>query len=277
MTKVFTAVLVMKLVEAGKISLEQTFEKYLPAYKGEGGDKVTIHQLLTYSSGIRNQLEPLAMQPYSVKLSLDAFIDRYCSGKLVHAPGEKSTYGNTEYIILQKLIEQVSGKRYENYLREVVLLPLGLKNTGMAKTDGRTNEQVATYTYSDSLKVFTADLPYCIENYFGAGALYSTLEDLLHFSNALFGRKLLKPETTERMLTIHEKLGYTAYGLWGAGGWGIINEPFYYRTGGILGARANWIYTTGTGKTIIVLSNTDATNLYELSEQLYLLSPGPKK
>jgi hypothetical protein len=61
-------------------------------------------------------------------------------------------------------------------------------------------------------------------------------------------------------------------GFWGSQGWGNIKEPFYYRTGGILGSRANWIYTTETKKAIMVFSNTDATNLYELSEQLYLLS-----
>jgi CubicO group peptidase (beta-lactamase class C family) len=272
MTKMFTAVLVMKLVEEGKISLEQSFGNYFPGYRGEGKDKVTVHQLLTYSSGIKNELEPLGMRPYQAKFSLDEFIDKYCSGKLVMLPGEKSTYGNTEYIILQKIIENVSGKSFEKLLQDVVLKPLGLKNTGVVKTHLKTGELVKTYTYRDSIKAFAADAPYYTENYFAAGAIYSTLEDLLHFSNALFQQKILKPETVEQMLTINEKLGHTTYGFWGSRGWGNINEPFYYRTGGILGARANWMYTVGTKKTIIVLSNTDATNLYELSEQLYLLS-----
>lgn len=272
MTKAFTAVLVMKLVEEGKISLEQTIGKYFPTYKGEGRDRVTIHQLLTYSSGIQNEAGPLSMQPYQAKLSLDEFIDRYCSGKLVSEPGEKTVYGNTEYIILQKIIENVSAHSFEHYLHEVVLTPLGLKHTGMVKTNTKSNELVNTYSYQDSLKLFVADEPYYPENYFAAGAMYSTLEDLLLFNNAIFQQKLLKPRTTELMLTIHERLGYTAYGLWGSQGWGHIKEPFYYRTGGILGSRANWIHTTGTVKTIIVLSNTDATNLYELSEQLYVTS-----
>jgi CubicO group peptidase (beta-lactamase class C family) len=272
MTKVFTAVLVMKLVEEGKISLEQTFGKYFPTYKGEGKNNVTVHQLLTYASGIKNELDPLAMQPYQVKTSLDDFINTYCSGNLVFTPGEKSTYGNTEYIILQKVIENVIGKSYEAYLHDIVLKPLGLKNTNVAKKDQKVNGLVNTYTYNDSLKVFTGDAPYFIENYFAAGSVYSTLEDLLVFSNAIFQQKILKPETIRKMLTINEKLGYTAYGLWGSQGWGTFNEPFYYRTGGILGSRANWIYTADTKTTIIVLSNTDATNLYELSEQLYLLS-----
>jgi CubicO group peptidase (beta-lactamase class C family) len=241
-----------------------------------GKDKITIHQLLTYSSGIKNELEPLAMQPYHTTFSLDEFIDKYCSGKLVLLPGEKSIYGNTEYIILQKIIENVSGKNYENFLHDVVLKPLGLKNTGIVKTKLNTNEVVNTYTYNDSLKVFTADKPYYTGNYFAAGAMYSTVEDLLQFNNAIFHQNILKPETIEQMLAINEKLGYTAYGFWGSQGWGAFKEPFYYRTGGILGARANLIHAVGTKKTIIVLSNTDATNLYEFSEQLYLLSLGLK-
>jgi teichoic acid D-alanine hydrolase len=115
---------------------------------------------------------------------------------------------------------------------------------------------------------------YYPEMYFGAGALYSTPYDMLRFDQALFNNELLQKATTERMLTIHPDLGYTAYGLWGAGGWGAFEERFYYRTGGIQGATSNWIHTLDNKKTIIVMSNTDATNLYELSEQLYLSSMG---
>jgi CubicO group peptidase (beta-lactamase class C family) len=272
MTKVFTAVLVMKLVEEGRISLEQTIGKYFPDYKGEGKDKVTVHHLLTYSSGIKNHLDSLGMRPYQVKTTLEKFIDKYCSGKLLFTPGAKSSYGNTEYIILQKIIENVSGKSFEKYLHEVVLHPLGLKNTGLAKNDLHIKGLVQSYTYRDSLKLFTKDVPYFAANYFAAGSVYASLEDLFVFSNALFQHKLLKPETTKQMLTIYEQLGNTAYGFWGSKGWGAFTEPFYYRTGGILGSRANWIYAPESKKTIIVLSNTDATNLYALSEQLYLLS-----
>jgi hypothetical protein len=82
---------------------------------------------------------------------------------------------------------------------------------------------------------------------------------------------LLSRASTEQLLTLHPDLGYTAYGLWGSTGWGTFSEPFYYRTGGIQGSTANWIRTMETGKTILVLSNTNATNLFELSEQLYLV------
>jgi CubicO group peptidase (beta-lactamase class C family) len=274
MTKVFTAVLVMKLAEEKRLNLDDKIGKHLPNYQGEGKDKVTIHQLLTYSSGIENKLDALGMTPYQIDKTLDEFIKTYCSGKLVFTPGERSEYGNTEYILLQKIIEAVSQSSYETYLAKVILNPFEIQNTQMVNSKEINPGLLLSYTYEDSLGIFVNDAPYYPELYFGAGALYSTIEDLLKFDQALFNNKLLSKESTEKLLTIHPELGYTAYGLWGSTGWGNFSEPFYYRTGAIMGSNANWIHTMEKGKTIIVLSNTNATNLYELSEKLYLLSIG---
>ena len=272
MTKVFTAVLVMKLVEEKRLNLDDQIGKYLPNYQGEGKDKVTIHQLLTYSSGIQNKLDDLGMTPYQIDRTLDEFIETYCSGKLIFTPGEKSEYGNTEYILLHKIIETVSQSSYETYLTKVILTPIEMQYTQMVKSKEINPGLLDSYTYEDSLGIFVNDAPYYPELYFGAGALYSTVEDLLKFDQALFNNKILSKETTEKLLTIHPELGYTAYGLWGSTGWGNFSEPFYYRTGAILGSNANWIHTMENDKTIIVLSNTNATNLYELSEKIYLVS-----
>ena len=274
LTKVFTAVLVMKLVEENKINLDGTIGKYIPNYKGEGKGKVTVHNLLTYSSGIENKLDKLGMSPYQTNISLNDFIDSYCSGNLIFEPGEKSVYGNTEYMLLHKIIENVSKKSYDNYLQEVILNPLELKNTQMLKSYEITSGLLSSYFFNDSLNIFNNDAPYYPELYFGSGALYSTVEDLLKFDQALFNNKILNEQSTKTLLTVHPELGYTAYGLWGSTGWGIFKEPFYYRTGGILGSNANWIHTMNSDKTIIVLSNTNATNLYAFSEKLYLESIG---
>lgn len=271
MTKVFTAVLVMKLVESGKIQLDQPIARYYPEYAGEGRTKVTIDQLLRYASGIENKLEPLGMKPYQQIHPLDAFIKTYCSGKLVDTPGTKSNYANTEYIILHKIIEKVSGKKYADYLNEVILAPLKMTQTGIC-TEESNKGVVKSYRYSDSLKTFTADPAYFPQQFFGSGFLYSTVQDLLAFDQAIFKATLLRKETTALLLNYNEALGYTAYGFWGSPGWGNFPESFYYRTGGIQGASSNWIHTMETRKTILVLSNSDAANLYELSEQLYIAS-----
>lgn len=271
-TKVFTAILIMKLYQDGKIQLNETIGKYFTTYKGEGKDKVTIHQLLTYSSGIENQAEPLAMESYQIKKNLGEYIDKYCSGKLISIPGEKSNYSNTEYILLQRIIENITAKSFQDFLEETILKPLKLNNTGILTSGKIIKSLSSSYTFHSTKKEFSNDSPYFIENYFGAGNMYSTAEDLLTLSNAIFKNKILSEITTKKMLEINENLGYTAYGFWGSAGWGNFKEKFYYRTGGILGSTSNWINTIETKKTIIVLSNTDATNLYELCEKLYLLS-----
>jgi teichoic acid D-alanine hydrolase len=270
MTKAFTAVLIMKLYQDRKIDLNQTIGTYFPTYKGEAKDKVTLHQLLTYSSGIENLAEPIGMQSYQLKLTLDEYIDKYCSGKLISSPGEKSSYSNTEYIILHKIIENVSTKKYEDFLDEIILKPLKMDNTGALNSNKIINSLVSSYTFETEKKIFLKDDPYYIENFFAAGNMYSTVEDLLIFNNSVFGNKILSATTTTKMLEINENLGYTAYGFWGSTGWGTFNEKFYYRTGGILGSCSNWINTLDKKKTIIIMSNTDATNLYEMSEEIYL-------
>lgn len=273
-TKAFTATLIMKLVQEGSIQLDKPIADYYKAYKGPGSDKVTIHDLLTYSSGIENMAEPLEMQSYQIKLSLDDYINKYCSGALVSKPGTQSNYSNTEYILLHKIIESVTGKQYEAYLDEVILKPLNMRNTALCSTTSIIPGLAKGYTYSDSLHTFYNDVPYYIENFFGSGALYSTAQDLLTFDQALFSNKILDAATTAKMLSIHENLGYTAYGFWGSTGWGNFTEPFYYRTGGIQGFTSNWIHTMDTKTTIIALANNNAVNLYEMSEQFYLASLG---
>ena len=271
LSKVFTAILIMKLVEEGKVQLNRTIKDYIPNYKGAGKDSVTIHHLLTYASGIENQLDELGMAPYQSFKTLDEFIDTFCSGDLVFNPGEKSSYGNTEYILLHKIIENVSQLSYDAYLEKIILKPIGIKNTQMV-TRKNIKYVLPSYIYNEELNDFEEDVFYFPEMYFGAGAMYATIEDLLKFDVALFSNQLLANETTNTLLKIHPELGYTAYGLWGSTGWGNFSEPFYYRTGAILGSNANWIHTMEKGKTIIVLSNTNSTNLYELSEKLFLAS-----
>lgn len=273
-SKAFTAILTMKLVKEGKLDLHKTIGEYLPSYSGEAKDKATIHHLLTYASGIENQAELLDMQSYQIKLSLDGYIEKYCSGPLTSQPGTSSNYANTEYILLHKIIEQVTGMSYEQYLAAVILQPLRLENTGICYSHDIIPQLADTYTYNDSTQITQRDQPYYPEMFFGAGGMYATVADLMAFDNAVFNNKILNAKTTNQLLQINPDLGYTAYGFWGSDGWGTFAEKFYYRTGGILGATSNWIHTMDTQKTIIVMSNTNATNLYELSEQLYLMSTG---
>lgn len=275
-SKTFTAILILQLYEQGKIDLNTNFGKYYPTYKGEAKDKVTIQNLLTYSSGIPNTAEKSEMKSYQLPLTIDEYIDTYCSENVVFTPGEKSNYSNTDYIILHKIIENITQKPFAIVLQENILTPLNLNNTGLLNAKDIVVGLTASYTINDSTNVITNDEPYFIENFFGAGAMYSTVEDLLKFDNGIFNYQLLKEPTTKLMLKPNEKLNGVAFGVWYADGYGTFSKPFIYRTGGILGACSNWIHTIDDKKTIIVFNNTNGTNLYELSEQLYLVSNGQK-
>lgn len=275
-TKAFTAVLILQLYEQGKIDLNASFGNYYPTYKGEAKDKVTIRNLLTYSSGIPNLAEKAGMKSHQIPLTIDAYIDTYCSGQLAFAPGEKSNYSNTEYIILHKIIENMSKKSYATLLQENILSPLKMDNTGMLQAKDIIVGLTESYTIDEATKAITSDEPYFIENFFGAGAMYSTVEDLLKFDTGIFSYQLLNEATTKLMIKPNENLNGAAFGVWYADGYGTFSKPFIYRTGGILGACSNWIHTMEDKKSIIIFNNTNGTNLYELSEQLYLASNGQK-
>jgi teichoic acid D-alanine hydrolase len=275
-TKAFTAVIILQLYEQGKIDLKTPFGKYFPTYKGNAKNTVTIEHLLTYSSGIPDEIGKLKMETFKSPLNIDEYIDKYCSNDIVGKSGENSNYSNTEYVILTKIIEIITQKSYETVLKENILKPLKMSNSGMLNSKRIIKGLTESYSINDSTKKVSVDEPYFVENYFGAGAMYSTVEDLLKFNLAIFKNKLLNADNTELMIKPNPKLNNVAFGVWYADGYGTFSKPFIYRTGGILGSCSNWIYTLDDKKSIIVFNNTNGTNLYEMSEQMYLVSTGQR-
>jgi CubicO group peptidase (beta-lactamase class C family) len=274
MTKTFTAVLILQLYEQKKLDLKANFNLYFPNYRGEAKDKVTIEQLLTYSSQIPPESEKFEMLPYQLPSTLDEFINKYCSSPLMGIPGTKSNYSNTEYIILQKIIENITGKSYETVLKENILNPLQMENTNMLKNEDIISGLVSSYTIDDKTETIANDVPYFIQNFYGSGAMYSTVEDLLKFDYAIFNYKILNKANSNLLIAPNKDLDNVAFGVWYASGYGVFNKPFIYRTGGIEGSCSNWIHTIEDKKSIIVFNNTNGTNLYEMSENLYKVSKG---
>ncbi|MGB7841664.1 MAG: serine hydrolase domain-containing protein, partial [Salinimicrobium sp.] len=131
-TKQFTAALILQLVEQGKLELDQPISKYLPDYKGPAANKVTIHHLLTHSSGIPSYtsfpgfFEETSRDPYSP----EEFVKTFADSTLQFTPGEKFSYNNSGYFLLGYIIEKVTDKPYEQVLQENILAPLNMKNTG---------------------------------------------------------------------------------------------------------------------------------------------------
>ena len=276
-TKTFTAVLILQLYQQGKLDLKATIGKYLPNYTGEARDRVNIQNLLTYSSGIPNCEGSTGIEVYQKPISVDDFISKYSSGKLEFEPGKKFSYDNGDYIILGRIIEKLTGKSFAQNVKEKILEPLSMKNTNMLATKDIVSGLAPTYNIDDSTKAFYVDDPMYIENYYSAGAMYSTVEDILKFDNAIFSNQLLDKKTVDLMLTPFPELYGVAFGFWVTDNkFGNITTKAANRQGSIWGANANWIHLIDKNKTFIILSNTNATNLQDLTEQLVLVSTGQR-
>jgi len=276
-TKAFTAVLILQLYQEGRIDLSKTIGFYLPSYSGEARDRSTIQNLLNHTSGIENidagltsytDAAKAGILHYQMPFTTDQLIAKFCSGKLVNDPGKVFDYDNAEYMILGKIIEKITGKRFDDVLKERILQPLNLKNTGMLYQDEVLEDLASTYYTTDGGRTFVNDMPVYIQNWYAAGAMYSTTSDLLTFSNALFGGKLLLPKTLDLML--EPALQDYGDGMW-VGVPGFANKRYrsVNRPGGVMGANGSLRHFSGIGfeesLDIVMLSNTNATNLDEFS------------
>lgn len=267
-TKVFTAVLILELYEQGKIDLRGTIKTYLPDYTGEGAGQVTIHHLLNHTSGIQNidtiksyeEAVKNGMEVYQRPHTTEELLTKYCSGKLVNEVGKVFDYNNGDYIILGKIIEKMTGKTYAEVLKERILEPLGMSESGMLYQQDIVRNLSNTYFKRDGTKPLVNDLPVFIENWYSAGAMYSTTSDLLKFSNALYGFKLLKPETLGLMLK--PGLDNYGYGLWvpsiDIGG---VQYRVAQRPGSVMGANGVLLRFLDKDLTVIILSNTNTTDI----------------
>jgi len=267
-TKLFTSVLILQLYEQGKLDLHASIATYLPQYAGEAANKVTIHQLLNHTSGIYNMDQVKSIQqaldggvpPYQFPYTSDQLLEKFASGKLVSAPGTAFSYNNGDYIVLGKIIEHIQGKSFETVLAENILTPLHLTHTGMLRQSSIVPRLADTYFYRDDIKQLVPDLPVYPENWYAAGALYSTVDDVRLFADALFGLKLIKRDSLEQM--IKPGLDGYGYGIWaydaeiGGRKFRVVKRP-----GQIMGAQCQLYHFLDQDITVVILSNTGTTDL----------------
>jgi CubicO group peptidase (beta-lactamase class C family)/pimeloyl-ACP methyl ester carboxylesterase len=218
-TKQFTAMLIMQLVNEGKITLDAPITRYLPHYRRETGDSISIHHLLTHSSGLPNYTNHDHFFKGDSKLYFNVtdFTRLYCSGDLEFKPGSKFNYSNSGYFILGAIIEAITKNRYSAVLQERILDVAGMKNTGYDLAETIISNRAAGYENTlDGFKnaeYLDMALPYA------AGSLYSTVEDLFLWNKILLTEKLLPDSMKKKMFA-----GYIADGRDKAGyGWFIRN------------------------------------------------------
>lgn len=201
-TKTFTATMIMKLAEQGKLNVQDPISRYLPDYRKDVADKVTIHHLLTHSSGIPNYVRSAEWRkevPQPMP-SLDYLIRTYCSGDLEFEPGSKFAYSNSGYVLLGAIIAKVTGMTYDNALHAMILDPAGMKETGLDCTGldipGRAEGYVAGYSDEpDKSEQWNIDWAY------SAGAIYSTPEDMVKWDQALYDTTMITRPSLRVMST----------------------------------------------------------------------------
>jgi len=198
MTKQFTAIAILMLVEQGKMDLQKPISTYIPDYPI--GDKITVHHLLTHTSGIKDftkmkSLNQIAQQNLSPKQMVDFFKNE----PVDFSSGEKFEYNNSGYVILGYLIELVSGDTYENYINKNIFQKIGMKHSRYASDAAIIKNRAYGYQQKTTGYVNKTAISFSIP--FSSGALMSTVDDMLLWQNALNKEVLLKPETIKKAFT----------------------------------------------------------------------------
>lgn len=267
-TKQFTAVLTLQLVEQGKLKLDGKISEYLPDYRKDVGERVTIHHLLTHTSGIPSYtsqpgfFENVSRNPFKV----DDFVKKHASGDLEFEPGSRHSYNNSGYFLLGAIIERVTGKSYEQALKENILDPLGMKNTGYDRHDPLIQKRASGYAktengYNNALYL-DMSIPYA------AGSMYSTVEDLYLWDQALYTDKVLSAKTKELMF--QPFMDDYAYG------WVVRNASFKQHDqpvptishGGGINGFSTVITRFPTEKNLIVILDNTGQNVGRLNSGL---------
>ncbi|MFH1700340.1 MAG: serine hydrolase domain-containing protein [Candidatus Zixiibacteriota bacterium] len=254
--KTFTAVAIMQLEQAGKLKFSDPLSMFFPDFPYPEKDLITIHHLLTHTSGLGDYLEhnDYRCQMSSLHKIEDALPLVY-DQKPEFQSGEQFSYSNSGFLLLGAIIEKVSGKTYPEYLEEYIFKQAGMNESGIIFYDEVLTNRTIGYTKNWD-GTFTANTcvvpPPC-----SAGGLSTTARDLLKFDQALYINTLLLEDNKARMFTPSER--QPTYGC----GWEIkeyLGHRFLGHSGGTDGVEAYFYRFINDGYTIITLANYDGGN-----------------
>jgi CubicO group peptidase (beta-lactamase class C family) len=256
MNKMFTAVAVLQLVEAGKISLQKTVGTYLPDYPNKDiANEVTIHELLTHTGGTGDFFGPLYDKNRLALRTLHDYETLYGARGPKFKPGSHYEYSNYGFILLGLIIERVSGQSYYDYVREHVYAPAGMASTESEPENEPLPNRSMGYTKSGGHWIAnTNTLAYRATS---AGGGFSTVGDLLKFADALQSYKLLNRTYTQMLLTPKVPAGMLLNYAYGFGVMWQNGVPCFGHTGGAPGMNGDLEVCPSLGYTVITLSNFD--------------------
>lgn len=254
--KMFTAVAIGQLVDAGKVRFDDPLGRHLPALPAEFR-ALTVAQLLTHTAGLGSYLEEHALERIEALPNARSLLPMLTA----HPPREigQWRYSNTSFALAAVIVETVSGLDYERYVRERIFTPAGMTQTGFAPAPG---DALPTVVTPDGRPVHSA-----IGRMRGgpAGGAFATAADVHRFARALLDGTLLRPATAEQMTSLQHEIGpRRADGIprgwgYGFGVSGHSQDRLFGHVGGVPGASAALRVRVADGRVVVSLAPQDRT------------------
>jgi D-alanyl-D-alanine carboxypeptidase len=257
-TKQFTAVSILMLLEQGKLSLDDPIEKFLPDYPTHG-HTITVTHLLNHTSGIKSFTGmPEFWQNQGKDYTLTELVDFFKHQPMDFAPGKRWAYNNSGYALLGAIIEKVSGLEYAQFLQQHIFEPLGLQHSSYDSATRIIPRRASGYSRGPQGII---NAPYIsMTGPHGAGALISTVDDLACWNAALDDGRLIKPETLQQAWTPCCLFDGSSipYGCgWSVGQW--AGWQWIEHGGGINGFTCHVLRIPSEQIFVAVLTNSDAS------------------
>ncbi|MDN3594327.1 serine hydrolase domain-containing protein [Zunongwangia endophytica] len=273
-TKLFTAISILQLQEKGEIQFKDKVTKYIDSLLKNCGN-ITISDLLLHKSGLYN--EPI--KAYLSKYKIDDFIKDFVKRKQPLDTIDFN-YNNVDYVLLSKIIENITEEKFSNAINNMIIKPLELNNTGFINE----SEVIPNLAYGYHNYTFGSGKPEdklyndrrFISNYFGAGQIYSTTQDLHKLLNALRNNKLISKKNNIRYLVTKQNENYIDW-LQGFPTYGFFLDdktysfPVLRRGGNIDGFNSEIITDKEFNRILIILCNTDTADLEQISNKIFSL------
>ena len=277
LSKQFTAVLILRLVDEGRLDLDRPISDYLPEYRSDVGQRVTLHQLLTHQSGIPNytSLPYVWSDSLTQRYSTEALIRRFGSLDPEFDPGTHYRYSNTGYLLLAAIAERVTGEPFDTLITQRVLAPLRLQHTGV--DDRSVLVEKRAYGYEKTTQGFRPVAGMYMKNLQGAGNLYSTVEDLFRWDQAWYSHALLSKKEVKTLEKSYTELNATWIPPYPSTyGYGVAladipltkkkSVPMIFHSGHIKGFSSFYARFPEDQQAVIMLSNTGGVSTTRMNE-----------
>jgi uncharacterized protein (TIGR02246 family) len=271
--KSFTSVAIAQLAQQGRLSFNDPINKYLPDYPNKAvAAKVTIHQLLTHTSGMGNYFNEEFMKRRAGLKTLADLLPLFVNETLAFEPGEKMQYSNAGYVVLGLIIEKLTGQNYFDYVREHIFKPAGMKDTDSYELEQRVSNLAIGYTSVGPTGrpepgPRKDNTPHLTGRGSSAGGGYSTLGDMLKFGQALVAHKLLNQQYTDIVLSNQMRPGQppAGYGFFSIE---VNGTRAFGNNGGGPGTNSTFTVYPELGYTVVVLSNYDPPSASKVTSKI---------